>query len=397
MTRPNISVSEMTTDKKRIAILGATGSIGCQTLDVISQHPDLFKAELLTANGNAARLIEQARRFRPQAVAICEQSLYGEVSQALRPLGIRVLCGIEAVCSEMAADYIDTVVAAIVGFAGLRPTLAAIEAGKTIALANKETLVAAGALVTETAARCKAAIVPVDSEHSAIFQCLQGNRHGDVEKLLLTCSGGPFLKKSREEIAAVTPAEALKHPRWNMGAKVTIDSASLMNKGLELIEARWLFDIPAERIEVVVHPESIIHSMVQYRDGATIAQLGAPDMRVPIQYALSHPRRLSLDSQRVSFPALGSLSFLEPDPVRFPCLEIARKALERGGNATCAMNAANEVAVAAFLRGRIGFYAIPDIISEAMARTGFVKNPSIDDIFDTHSLAMAAACEITHI
>lgn len=387
----------MTPDRKRIAILGATGSIGCQTLDVIGQHPDLFKAELLTANSNAARLIEQARQFRPAAVAICNGNLYGEVAEALQPLGIRVLCGIDAVCSEVASESIDTVVAAIVGFAGLRPTLAAIEAGKTVALANKETLVAAGALVKERAKRCNAAIVPVDSEHSAIFQCLQGNRHSDVEKLLLTCSGGPFLKKSREEIAAMTPAEALKHPRWNMGAKVTIDSASLMNKGLELIEARWLFDIPAERIEVVVHPESIIHSMVQYRDGATIAQLGAPDMRVPIQYALSYPNRLSLNSQRVHFPTQGSLTFYEPDPVRFPCLEIARKALEKGGNATCAMNAANEVAVAAFLRGGIGFAAIPDIISEAMARTPFVQTPSLEDIFATHERAMAAAREITEI
>lgn len=387
----------MTPDKKRIAILGATGSIGCQTLDVISQHPDLFKAELLTANSNAARLIEQARQFRPAAVAICNESLFDEVAEALQPLGIRVLCGIDAVCSEVSADYIDTIVAAIVGFAGLRPTLAAIEAGKTIALANKETLVAAGALVKESAKRHNADIVPVDSEHSAIFQCLQGNRHSDVEKLLLTCSGGPFLKKSREEIAAVTPAKALKHPRWNMGAKVTIDSASLMNKGLELIEARWLFDIPAERIEVVVHPESIIHSMVQYRDGATIAQLGAPDMRVPIQYALSYPYRLSLNSQRVHFPTQGPLNFYEPDPVRFPCLDIARRALEKGGNATCSMNAANEVAVAAFLRGVIGFAAIPDIISEAMERTYFVQSPSLEDIFDTHARAIAAAREITHI
>jgi 1-deoxy-D-xylulose-5-phosphate reductoisomerase len=284
----------------------------------------------------------------------------------------------------------------MVGFAGLRSAVAAIEAGKTVALANKETLVAAGSLVMSLAARHGASIVPVDSEHSAIFQCLQGNYGRDVEKLLLTCSGGPFLHKSKDEIARMTPQEALKHPRWNMGAKVTIDSASLMNKGLEMIEARWLFDMPAERIEVVVHPESIIHSMVQYRDGAVIAQLSVPDMRVPIQYALSYPRRIELNASRISFPHLAQMTFFAPDTDRFPCLDIARRALDRGGNAACAMNAANEVAVAAFLQGKIPFSAIPEIISVAMFRTAFVENPSLDDIFATHAQSREIAAQMTN-
>ena len=383
--------------KTHIAILGSTGSIGTQTLDVVSQHPDLFQVELLTANTNADLLIEQARKFNPGCVIICDGSKYDQVNAALDPLDIKVFTGTESICDAVIGDNIDIVVASIVGFAGLKPTVAAIKAGKTIALANEETLVAAGALVMELAAQCGARIVPVDSEHSAIFQCLQGSYRKDVEKLLLTCSGGPFLGKSKEEIAKMTPSEALKHPRWNMGAKVTIDSASLMNKGLELIEARWLFDVPAERIEVVVHPESIIHSMVQYRDGAVIAQLSVPDMRIPIQYALGYPERLDLNSKRISFPLLERLTFMAPDTDRFPCLAIARKALEKGGNATCAMNAANEVAVAAFLQGRIGFADIPDIISTAVFRTPFVAKPSLDDIFATHEQAIAIAREMTNV
>ena len=383
--------------KRHIAILGSTGSIGTQTLDVVAQHPDLFQVELLTANTNADLLIEQAVQFNPGCVIICDKTKYDKVFSALDPLDIKVFTEPESICDAVAGDNIDIVVASIVGFAGLRPTIAAIKAGKTIALANKETLVAAGALVMELAATHGARIVPVDSEHSAIFQCLQGSYRSDVEKLLLTCSGGPFLYKSKEEISRMTAAEALKHPKWNMGAKVTIDSASLMNKGLELIEARWLFNMPSEKIEVVVHPESIIHSMVQYRDGAVIAQLSVPDMRIPIQYALGCPQRLDLNSKRISFPLLERLTFLAPDTDRFPCLAIARKALERGGNATCAMNAANEVAVAAFLQGKISFPAIEEIISVAMFRTAFVANPSLDDIFATHEQAMATAREMTNI
>jgi len=384
-------------NKKHIAVLGSTGSIGCQTLDVVSQHPDLFQIELLTANSNSALLIEQARKFNPSSVVICDKSHYDKVFEALDPLDIKVFTGMDSICDIVAGDEIDVVVAAIVGFAGLKPAISAIKAGKTIALANKETLVAAGSVVMKMAAEYGARIVPVDSEHSAIFQCLQGNYMRDVEKLLLTCSGGPFLNKSKEEIAQMTPEQALKHPRWNMGAKVTIDSASLMNKGLELIEARWLFDVPAERIEVVVHPESIIHSMVQYQDGAVIAQLSVPDMRIPIQYALGWPQRLGLNSKRISFPSLSQMTFFAPDIKRFPCLEIARTALEKGGNATCAMNAANEVAVAAFLKGNIGFAAIPDIISVAMFRTPFVADPSLEDIFATHEQAIATAREMTNI
>ena len=382
--------------KKHIAILGSTGSIGKQTLDVISQHTDLFEVELLTANTNSTMLIEQALAFKPNSVVICDENHYQEVFDALDEEDIKVYAGMDSVCDIVSDSTIDVVVAAMVGFAGLRSAVAAIEAGKTVALANKETLVAAGSIVMSLAAKHGSHIVPVDSEHSAIFQCLQGNYGRDVEKLLLTCSGGPFLNKSKEEIARMTPQEALKHPRWNMGAKVTIDSASLMNKGLEMIEARWLFDMPAERIEVVIHPESIIHSMVQYRDGAVIAQLSVPDMRVPIQYALSYPERLDLNASRISFPNLAQMTFFAPDTKRFPCLEIARRALDRGGNAACAMNAANEVAVAAFLQGKIPFSAIPEIISIAMFRTAFVANPTLDDIFSTHGQAREIAAQMTN-
>ena len=381
--------------KIHLAVLGSTGSIGCQTLDVVSQHPDLFQIEVLVAGSNSALLIEQAKAFNPGSVVICNESKYQEVFDALDSEDIKVYTGMESVCDIVSDSNIDIVVAAIVGFAGLRSAIAAIEAGKTVALANKETLVAAGSLVMGLAAKHCARIVPVDSEHSAIFQCLQGNSSRDVEKLLLTCSGGPFLNKSKEEIARMTPEAALKHPRWNMGAKVTIDSASLMNKGLEMIEARWLFNMPSERIEVVIHPESIIHSAVQYRDGAVIAQLSVPDMRVPIQYALGYPQRLQLNTARMSFPQLGKLTFFAPDTERFPCLEIARGALDKGGNAACAMNAANEVAVAAFLQGRIPFSAIPEIITVAMFRTPFVADPSLEDIFATHEQAMAIATQMT--
>ncbi len=379
--------------KRHVAILGSTGSIGTQALDVIGQHPDLFEVELLTAYNNSRLLIEQARRFNPAAVVICNEDLYDEVFAALDPLDIHVFAGIDSVCELVKAPQTDIVLTAMVGFSGLRPTIAAIRAGKAIALANKETLVAAGALIMPMARRFGAPILPVDSEHSAIFQCLQGE-HARLEKILLTGSGGPFLHSSREAIAAATREEALNHPRWKMGAKVTIDSASLMNKGLELIEARWLFNVEPKDIEVVIHPQSIIHSMVQFSDGCVMAQLSQPDMRLPIQYALSYPRRIDLNTRRLDFAELGSLTFEKPDLERFPCLGLAYEALEKGGNATCIMNGANEVAVAAFLEGRIRFAEIPEIISTAMAQCEFVAEPDLEQIYSTDFEAKRLAAEM---
>ncbi|MBQ9397170.1 MAG: 1-deoxy-D-xylulose-5-phosphate reductoisomerase [Bacteroidales bacterium] len=379
--------------KRHVAILGSTGSIGTQALDVIGQHPDLFEVELLTAYNNSRLLIEQARRFNPAAVVICNEDLYDEVFAALDPLDIHVFAGIDSVCELVKAPQTDIVLTAMVGFSGLRPTIAAIRAGKAIALANKETLVAAGALIMPMARRFGAPILPVDSEHSAIFQCLQGE-HARLEKILLTGSGGPFLHSSREAIAAATREEALNHPRWKMGAKVTIDSASLMNKGLELIEARWLFNVEPKDIEVVIHPQSIIHSMVQFSDGCVMAQLSQPDMRLPIQYALSYPRRIDLNTRRLDFAELGSLTFEKPDLKRFPCLGLAYEALEKGGNATCIMNGANEVAVAAFLEGRIRFAEIPEIISTAMAQCEFVAEPDLEQIYSTDFEAKRLAAEM---
>ena len=368
--------------KRQIAILGSTGSIGTQALDVIGQHPDRFVVDLLTANNNSRLLIEQARRFNPSAVVICNESLYDEVFAALDPLDIKVFTGIDSICELLKAPQIDLVLTAMVGFSGLRPTIAAIRAGKAIALANKETLVAAGALVMPLARHYGVPILPVDSEHSAIFQCLQGE-HARLEKILLTGSGGPFLHSTREEIAAATRDQALNHPRWKMGAKVTIDSASLMNKGLELIEARWLFDVEPEDIEVVIHPQSIIHSMVQFSDGCVMAQLSQPDMRLPIQFALSYPYRIDLNTRRLDFAELGTLSFEKPDLERFPCLGLAYEALERDGNATCIMNGANEVAVAAFLEGRIRFPEIPEIIASVLTHCDFVAEPGLEQIYST--------------
>ncbi|MBQ0024566.1 MAG: 1-deoxy-D-xylulose-5-phosphate reductoisomerase [Bacteroidales bacterium] len=380
--------------KRSIAILGSTGSIGTQALDAIAQHPDLFDVELLTANNNSKLLIEQAERFRPGSVVICNPALYEEVSTALDPLYIKVFTGIDSICDLMRSDSIDMVLTAMVGFSGLKPTVAAIKAGKAIALANKETLVAAGSIIMPMAKEYGAPVIPVDSEHSAIFQCLQGE-HASVEKLLLTGSGGPFRKSSKDEIASATKSSALNHPRWKMGAKVTIDSASLMNKGLELIEARWLFDMAPQDIEIVIHPQSIIHSMVQFTDGSVTAQMSNPDMRVPILYALSYPYRVSLNSQRLDFPQLGSLTFEKPDLERFPCLRIAKEALSKGGNATCMMNGANEVAVSAFLSDRIRFGSIPGIISDTMARCSFIDSPSLDDIYSTDLEAKRIASEVT--
>lgn len=376
--------------KRRIAILGATGSIGRQTLDVVRQHPDRFEVGLITANNNVADLAAAAVEFDVPDVVICNPDRYAEARELLSHSNIRVHSGIDALCSLVAADGIDIVVASMVGFSGLRPTLAAIRAGKTIALANKETLVAAGAIVMGEARSRGVSILPVDSEHSAIFQCLLGAGENAIRRIHLTASGGPFRTWDRTRIAAATRAEALKHPNWSMGAKITIDSATMMNKGFEVIEARWLFDVPAERIHVVVHPESVIHSMVEFVDGAVLAQLGSPDMREPIQLALSYPERLSLNNKKLDFAALGSLSFFEPDREKFPCLQLAFDALERGGNVPCALNAANEAAVAAFLDGRIGFYDISGLVSDAIAKVSFIAAPTLDDIFSTHEEVFAA-------
>ena len=381
-------------EKRRIAILGSTGSIGRQALDVVRQHRDLFDVELITANNSSSLLIEQAIEFDANNVVICNEDKYREVADALQPHYIKVFAGMKSVCELVASENIDIVLTAMVGFSGLESTVAAIRAGKTIALANKETLVAAGGIVTGLARQNHVPILPVDSEHSAIFQCLQGAYGNTISKIHLTASGGPFRTWDKDRIAAVTFEQALKHPRWNMGRKVTIDSATMMNKGLELIEAKWLFDISPEKIRVVVHPQSVIHSMVEFEDGAVIAQLGHPDMREPIQYALSYPSRLTLDNRKLDFAELGELTFSAPDTDRFPALGLAYEAIGKGGNMPCIMNAANEVAVQAFLEGKIGFYDISDIISGTMAGVDFVKEPDLDTIFATNAEALAKAASI---
>lgn len=379
--------------KRHIAILGSTGSIGTQALDCIAQHPELFEVELLTANNNSELLTEQALRFNPNSVVICNPDKYKEVADALQPHYIKVFEGIDSICELVAGSNIDMVLTAMVGFAGLKPTIAAIKAGKAIALANKETLVAAGEIIMSLAAQYQAPIIPVDSEHSAIFQCLQGEQV-PPSKLILTGSGGPFRRMDAERMPFITKEAALNHPRWKMGAKVTIDSASLMNKGLEVIEARWLFNMKPEDIEVIIHPESIIHSMVRFDDGCVMAQLSQPDMRLPIQYALSYPFRASLNNEKVDFAKLGSLTFEEPDLKRFPCLGIAFDCIRKGGNATCIMNGANEVAVAAFLKDKIRFVDIPEIIGETLESCTFKEKPSIDDIFGTNIEAQGKAADI---
>ena len=377
---------------KSIAILGSTGSIGTQTLDVVRQHPERFSVFMISANNNAPLLIEQARAFKVPHVVICNPEKYQEVRQALPWADVRL--GIEAACELVSAPEVDVVVAAMVGFSGLRPTLAAIEASKTIALANKETLVAAGALVMEAAAKHGAPIYPVDSEHSAIFQCLLGARGNKLARIHLTASGGPFRTWDKARIASATKNEALKHPNWDMGAKITIDSATMMNKGFEVIEAAWLFGVSPSQINVVVHPESVIHSMVEFEDGAVIAQLGCPDMRLPIALAMSYPERLPLEGKRLDFAQLQGLSFAAPDLDKFPCLGLAFEAIKRGGNVPCAMNAANEAAVAAYLRDQIRFYDIPEIVSRVMDGVNFAGNPSLDDIFRTNHEAYDLAGDI---
>jgi len=381
--------------KRSVAILGSTGSIGTQTLDVISRNSDLFEVDLLTANNNSALLIEQALKFKPNNVVVCNPSRYEEVNDVLAPHYIKVFRGMESICDLVQSSTVDIVVTAMVGFSGLQPTISAIKAGKAIALSNKETLVVAGNIIMSLAAEHGSPIIPVDSEHSAIFQALQGERTRP-EKLLLTASGGPFLHTPMEELYRVTRDAALKHPRWKMGAKVTVDSATLMNKGLELIEARWLFGLDPDRIEVIIHPQSIIHSMVQFEDGCVMAQLSSPDMRLPIQYALSYPYRIPLDTPRINFTELSELTFHKPDTKRFPCLAIAEESLRRGGNAPCAMNGANEIAVEAFLKEKIGFMEIPDIISKAIANVPFIEKPTLDDIYSTNFAARKAAEQIIY-
>ena len=380
-------------NKRHIAILGSTGSIGTQALDVISRHTDMFEVELLTANNNAQLLIEQAMKFKPNNVVICNKELYNTVNDALAKEDIKVFAGMESVNALVQGSNVDIVLASMVGFSGLEPTLNAIKAGKVIALANKETLVAAGSIVTRLAREYGSPIIPVDSEHSAIFQCLQGE-HTQIEKLILTASGGPFRTWNREDIAKATRAQALNHPNWDMGAKVTIDSASMMNKGLEMIEASWLFNMSPDDIEIIVHPQSIVHSMVQFTDGCLKAQLGAPDMRVPIQYALSYPHRVDLDTRRISFAELAHLDFYAPDSDKFPAIELAYSAHRIGGNMACIMNGANEVAVEAFLKDRILFSRIPEIIEKTMEKATFVPLPDTDAIYASHNEAKEIAMSL---
>ena len=379
--------------KRKIAILGSTGSIGTQTLDVVRHNPDLFEVEMISARTNAALLAQQAREFDVNNAVICDESRYDTVREALRDTDTKVWAGSDSLCPLVQAADVDIVVGAMVGFSGLKPTLAALEAGKIVALANKETLVAAGSVVTRTMREHGAVILPVDSEHSAIFQCLLAAQGNELSRIHLTASGGPFRTWTRGQIAAATAAQALRHPNWDMGAKVTIDSATMMNKGFEVIEACWLFDVAPSRINVVVHPESIIHSMVEFSDGAVIAQMGNPDMRQPISFALGFPQRLEFGAKKLDFTQLGGLTFEAPDLDRFPNLRLAFEAMERGGNAPCALNAANETAVAAYLGGRIPFYGISEINEKCLRGLNFAAQPTLDDIFETNSeiAAMAAS------
>ncbi|MEL7587540.1 MAG: 1-deoxy-D-xylulose-5-phosphate reductoisomerase [Prolixibacteraceae bacterium] len=369
--------------KKRIAILGSTGSIGTQTLEVIEQNPDHFEVEVLTANNNVELLVQQAVRFKPNMVVVTNECRYDFVKDALKNEPVKVFAGRETMSQVVQLDSVDMVMSALVGYAGLLPTLQAIRAGKQIALANKETLVVAGEIITQEAVKHNVSIYPVDSEHSAIFQCLAGEHMNEIEKIYLTASGGPFRGFSEEQLAKVTTADALRHPNWNMGAKITIDSASMMNKGFEVIEAKWLFDLKPEQIDVVVHPQSIVHSLVQFRDGSIKAQMGLPDMKVPIQYALHFPRRLPSKFKRFSFLDYPSLTFEQTNTKIFRNLALAFEALSRGGNMPCILNAANEVVVQAFLKGKVRFICMPDIIGEVMQKMNFTKNPVLDDYIET--------------
>ena len=381
-----------TNEKKKIAILGSTGSIGTQALQVIEEHSDLYEAYVLTANNRVELLIEQARRFMPEAVVIANEDKYEVLRDALADLPVKVYAGADALCQIVQERPVDVVLTAMVGFAGLKPTISAIKAGKAIALANKETLVVAGELINRLANDYHADIIPVDSEHSAIFQCLAGEV-SPVEKIILTASGGPFRTFSREQLAMVTKAQALKHPNWSMGAKITIDSASMMNKGFEVIEAKWLFGVEPGQIQVVVHPQSIVHSAVQFADGAVKAQLGVPDMRVPIQYAFSYPLRLQSSFERLDLFRIGTLTFEEPDTCCFRNLALAYEALYEGGNMPCIVNAANEVVNRAFLEDRIGFLQMSDVIANTMREASFIKEPTYEDYLQTDAEARRIAAE----
>ena len=375
--------------KQTVAILGSTGSIGTQTLDVIDRHSELFEVYALTAHSNIDLLVKQAKRYRPEVVAIADERHYKTLREALDGLPVKVFAGADSICQIAAMSPIDTVVTAMVGYSGLLPTVRAIEAGKKIALANKETLVVAGELVTDLALRNRVDIIPIDSEHSAIFQCLVGENENSVEKLILTASGGAFRDTPKDDLRLATAADALRHPTWKMGAKITIDSATMMNKGFEVIEARWLFDIPIDKIEVIIHPQSIVHSMVQFCDGSIKAQLGQPDMRHPIQYALTFPDRLDAQVERANLADIHQLTFEKPDYEKFRNLRLAYDALRRGGNIPCILNAANEVAVDAFLKGKIGFFAMSDIIEQTISETAFISSPTLDDYIATDREARA--------
>ena len=384
---------QQSSSQKRIAIFGSTGSIGTQALDVIAANPTLFSAEVLTAQQNEQLLIEQAKRFQPNIVVIGDEKKYAVVKKELDSLGIKVFAGEKALEEVAALDCYDQMLAAIVGYAGLRPTLAAIRNGKSIALANKETLVVAGDIVMRTAFENKVPIIPVDSEHSAIFQCLVGEVHNKIEKVILTASGGPFLGKKTNYLVNVKREHALQHPNWSMGAKITIDSATLMNKGLEMIEARWLFNLKPSEIQVVIHPQSIIHSMVQFQDGSIKAQMGLPDMKLPIQYAMAFPQRIANQFPRYDFRTVRNLTFEEPDVKTFRNLALAMEALEKGGNLACIMNAANEIVVFAFLRNRINFLDMTTIIEKTMQQVPFIQDPTLEDYFESDAAARNFAAD----
>lgn len=382
------------TKKKQIAILGSTGSIGTQALQVIGEHPDLYEVYALTANNKVDELIVQARQFQPEAVVICNEDKYRYLKDALADLPIKIYAGMEAVCQIVESQPIDIVLTAMVGYSGLKPTMSAIRAGKTIALANKETLVVAGELINELAIQYRTPIIPVDSEHSAVFQCLIGEAGNNIEKIILTASGGPFRTYTVQQLETVTKAEALKHPNWDMGAKITIDSATMMNKGFEVIEAKWLFGVRPGQIEVVVHPQSIIHSMVQFEDSSIKAQMGLPDMRLPIQYAFSYPDRVNSSFERLDFTRYPVLTFEEPDTTRFRNLALAFDAMHQGGNMPCILNAANEVVVAAFLRDEISFVDMSRVIEETMQKVSYIRTPDYEDYVATDKLARIIAGEL---
>lgn len=373
----------MIAEKKRIAILGSTGSIGTQSLEVIAAHPEAFEVEVLTAQQNAPLLVEQAKRFKPNAVVIVNEEHYSFVKSQLGNTDVKVYTGAHALSAVVQMDSVDLVLTALVGYSGLTPTIKAIEAGKPIALANKETLVVAGELITRLAHEKGVNIFPVDSEHSAIFQCVVGEFHNKIEKIILTASGGPFRGRKKDELKLITKAQALKHPNWTMGAKVTVDSATLMNKGLEVIEAKWLFGLNTDQVEVVVHPQSIIHSLVQFEDGSIKAQLGLPDMRLPIQFAMSYPERLKSDFPRFDFANYPSLTFEKPDTETFRNLALAFEALHRAGNMPCVLNAANEVAVAEFLKDNVGFLEMSDIVENCLEKMDYIKSPGYEDYVNT--------------